>query len=334
MRIVIDGMGGDHAPDEIIKGVLASAAAHPDVDHLVTGPTSTLGQAFAANGSAPNIEIVDAPELIEMGEEPGKAVRSKPESSIVKGARMVKDGEADAFLSAGNTGATMAAALLQYGRISGIKRPAIATMMPAAAGPFMLLDAGATADCKPENLVQFAQMGAIYSRLVLGKEAPRVGLLNIGGEEEKGSVLYKEAHQLLKGAPVDFIGNVEGRNIFDNAADVVICDGFTGNVVLKVVEGVGENTLNFLKNGITSSLRAKAGGLLLKPVLKSFKRATDPDEIGGAPLLGIDGVCIIAHGGSSAKAIANACDVAIRTVRTDVIGEIANELHNGVKTDG
>ncbi len=315
-------MGGDYAPLEIVKGVAESARLRPEVSFIITGPKADILNEMGKYPSSDNIDVVDAPELIEMSEEPGKAVRGKKNSSIVVGTGLVKEGKADAFLSAGNTGAAMASALLDFGRIEGIKRPAIAVQMTTKKGKVLLLDAGANADCKPEYLPQFAVMGATYARDVLGVAKPRVGLLNIGGEAEKGSLFTKEAYKLLAEAPVDFDGNVEGKEMFSGDIDVVVTDGFTGNVVLKIVEGVGSLLLGMLKDGIMSSPRAKAGGFLLTPALMGMRRDIDPEETGGAVLLGLNGVCIIAHGSSSSKAIKNAVSVAVKSVENDVVEHI------------
>lgn len=322
VTIAVDGMGGDFAPLEIVKGVAESAALFPEAAFIITGPEAIIHAELEKYPSSGNVSVVDAPEIIEMSEEPGRAVRGKKNSSIVVGTGLVKDGKADAFLSAGNTGAAMASALLDFGRIEGVKRPAIALTLPTTTGRVLLLDAGANADNKPEYLPQFAVMGAIYDRDVLGVENPKVGLLNIGSEEEKGSTFTKEAYGLMRETAVNFIGNVEGRELMEGQVDVAVTDGFTGNIVLKVVEGVGVQLLSSLKNGILSGLRAKAGGFLLTPVLMDIKHHTDPEETGGAILLGLNKVCIIAHGSSSAKAIKNAVRVAITAVTNGVVEHI------------
>lgn len=330
IRIVVDGMGGDFAPAEIINGVIGAANARPEARFLVTGPAARLSHEFATHGTTPsNVEIIDAPSVIEMAEESSRALRTKRDSSIVVGVELVKQGRGDAFISAGNTGAATAAALLTYGRVAGVKRPAIAVVLPSQAGRFVLLDAGATADCKPEYLVQFARMGTTFSRLFIGVAEPRVGLLNIGGEAEKGSALYKETHQMLKAAGLNFVGNVEGREMFRGGADVVVADGFTGNVVLKVVEGAADNIFAALKEGVSASLRSKLGGWLLAPVFKGLKRRMDPEEVGGQLLLGVNGICVISHGGSNAKAIRSAIDVAATTVEVGLIADIARDMGHG-----
>ncbi len=322
VTIIIDGMGGDFAPVETVKGVAASAAKNPGTHFIITGPQVAIAAELSTHGNLDNVEIVDAPDVVDMGEEPGRAVRSKPNSSLVTAARLVKEGRGDAFISAGNTGAAMAAALLNCGRVAGIKRPAIGVILPSATGRFVLVDAGANADCKPEYIPQFALMGSVYAEQVLEIDRPRVGLLNIGGEPGKGSTFTKEAYKLLEESDVNFAGNVEGREVFEGQADVVVTDGFTGNVFLKVVEGVGKMLFDSLKENIAKGVTTKAGALLLKPALAEIRRRNDPEETGGAVLLGIDGVAIIAHGRSSATAIANAARVAISSVEHDVVGRI------------
>ncbi len=325
--LVIDGMGGDSAPSEIVKGVYKAAALHPDDRYILTGPVALLSMELDKIGDRlENVDIVNADQTIEMGEDPSRALRTKKDSSIVKGVRLVKDGQADAFISAGNTGATMAAALLTYGRIEGVHRPAIAIIVPHRTGKFLLLDAGATADCRPEHLVQFARMGSIYSQRVLGVDNPRVALLNIGEEKSKGNVLVKKAHSLLGEGSLNFTGNIEGQSMFEGNADVVVCDGFTGNVILKVVEGFAETTFGYIKKAVDDSIRAKIGGWFMMPVFKSLKKKVDYEEYGGAQLLGVNGVCIISHGSSHAKAIVSAIDVARRTVKANVIGETAKGM--------
>jgi phosphate acyltransferase len=330
ITIAVDGMGGDFAPTEIVKGVAESARANLGLSFIITGPKEVIEAELLAYPETPNVEIVDAPQVIEMAEEPSRAVRSKTESSLVVAARLVKEGRADAFISAGNTGAAMAAALLICGRTEGIKRPAIGVILPHRSGRFVMVDAGANADCKPEYLAQFAVMGSVYAEQVLEIKDPRVGLLNIGGEPEKGSSFTKEAYKLLAQAPVNFVGNIEGREVFEGAADVVVTDGFTGNIVLKVVEGVGMMLFDQIKDGIKKSIISKAGAALMKPVLSGLKRKNDPEETGGAVLLGINGVAIISHGRSSSKAIVNAIRVAAASVEHDIVGLIAQ----GVKNDG
>lgn len=328
ITIAVDGMGGDYAPREIVKGVAQYASSHAGLSFIITGPKEAIEAELLLYPQIMNVEIVDAPEIIEMAEEPGRAVRTKETSSLVVAARLVKEGKADAFISAGNTGAVMAAALLICGRIKGIKRPAIGVILPHRSGKYVMVDAGANADTKPEYLPQFAVMGSVYAEQVLGLEKPRVGLLNIGEEAEKGSSFTKEAYKLMEDAPVNFTGNVEGREVFEGAADVVVTDGFTGNIMLKLIEGVGNMVFEQIKDGIRKSVVSKAGAALMSPVLNGLKRKSDPEETGGAVLLGINGVAIIGHGRSSSKAIVNAIRVAATSVENDVVGLIAQGVQN------
>lgn len=322
VRVAIDGMGGDHAPSEVVKGVCEAAETYKTVHYLLTGVPDIIQTELNRFKNHANVEIVPASQVIEMGEEASKALRVKEDSSISVGARLVREGKADAFVSAGNTGAVMAAALLTFGRIKGVKRPAIAVPVQIPQGQFLLLDAGANADCKPEHLFQFAKMGAVYAERVWKVKNPTIGLLNIGEEEEKGSELTKQAHQLLKHADLNFVGNVQSREIFFGGTDVVVCDGFTGNIVLKVIEGVAGTIFSQMKTAVRRSVRMLVGSWLMLPVIGELREKADYEEYGGAQLLGVNGVCIISHGSSKAKAIRNAIRVAITTVRSDVIGEI------------
>ena len=324
---MVDAMGGDFAPDEIVDGVLEAIKEY-QVGVVLAGPEELLRQKLSAfDIEALGVEILDAPEIIGMAEHPGQAIRKKKNSSIVKGVRMVKEGQADAFVSAGNTGACMAASLFGYGRITGIDRPAIASVMPTDYGPVLLLDVGANADCKPQNLVQFAIMGQIYAEKILNIPKPSVGLLNIGEEEAKGNELSVATYQLLKADPsINFIGNIEGRDVFQGKANVVVCDGFVGNVFLKSAEGLANELMKMVKDAFSSSLLGKAGAALALPALKGLKKRLDYAEYGGAPLLGVSGVCIICHGSSKAKAIKNAIRVAKECVEKQVVTAIQYEL--------
>lgn len=323
VTVVVDAAGGDFAPESILEGVDAALAAHPTVRVLITGPASVVDP-FAA--SRQRVEAVATTEVIEMGEHPAAAVRSKKDSSIVVGARLVKEGRADAFFSAGSTGAAMAAATLVMGRITGVSRPAIATVIPTAGPPAVMLDVGANADCKPENLLQFAEMGAAYASVILGVAKPRVGLLNIGEEPAKGSVLAQESYKLLEASQPGFIGNIEGRDVTGGLADVIVTDGFTGNVALKLLEGTSETLFSQIKIAMTSSLPNKLAAAVLKPALARMKKRLDPDTYGGAPLLGVAGVCIIGHGSSGAAAVASAIGVAVQAVEGDLTGRIASAV--------
>jgi len=309
MRIALDAMGGDYAPEEVIKGA-AEAVNSPDIEKIfLVGHREIISQYVDDNN--PKLKIIHASEVITMDDHPGLAYRRKKDASISVATKLVKKGEAHAVISAGSTGAQMVAAIFGLGRIKGVERPAIGTVLPTLSGGKLLLDAGANADCKVENLLQFAQMGSLYVEKVLGIENPRVVLVNIGSEETKGNELTIKAYEkLIKMESVNFTGNIEGRNIPQGTADVMVCDGFVGNVVLKVIEGMAAAFGTLLKEEIDKSLRTKMGALLMLPALKGLKARMDYSEYGGAPLLGVDGISIICHGSSKAKAIANAIGVA------------------------
>jgi len=314
--IAVDAMGGDKAPGEIVAGA-RQAADELDVPVLLVGDPSVFEPG--------RLEVVAASEVIGMDEDPAVGVRRKKDSSLLRAAEAVRDGRASAMVSAGNTGATMGSALLRMGRLSGVSRPAIATPIPVPGStPTVLLDAGANADCQPAWLVQFAQMGSVFATERYGIAEPRVGLLSIGEEPTKGNALVKETHALLAaGVPgVRFVGNVEGRDVMTDAADVVVCDGFTGNVTLKALEG----SLTFMRDAVfgamTSTDEAVKASEVLIPLLLPLATELDPDTYGGALLLGVDGVCIISHGSSSARAIVNAVGVARDMVEQDLVGAL------------
>lgn len=331
MRIAVDAMGGDHAPSAPVAGAVAAARAGVG-EILLLGPRDLVARELRqAGGEGLPISLVHAGETIGADEQPVQAVRGKPDSSIVRGFGLVKEGKADAFVSAGNTGALMAAGLFVCGRIPGVKRPAIGSVFPTIDGRgCLVLDLGAHMGASPQNLCQYAMMGAIYAEDALGFDRPRVGLLNVGTEEHKGNELTKEAYQLLKGSRLNFVGNVEGRDIFSRAADVVVCDGFVGNVLLKTLEGLGQGILGLLRRELSSDLRARAGALLARPALKRFARTVDYREYGGAPLLGIDGVGIKCHGSSDGRAMANGISVAARVVTGQVVARIRAQLAEGL----
>lgn len=312
LPIAVDAVGGDKAPGEIVAGA-RQAADELGVPVVLVGPPDRVGDRLG-------LDLIECTEVIEMHDDPGASVRRKKDSSLVRAAEAVRDGKASAMVSAGNTGATMASALLRMGRIKGVARPAIATPIPVPGSmPTVLLDAGANAEVQPEWLVQFAQMGSAFATARYGIERPRVGLLSIGEEDSKGTVLVKEANALLRRAPsVHFVGNVEGRDLMTDQLDVVVTDGFTGNVALKAAEGV----LRFLQAKLLGVL-TEAGVLeQVWPLLESIVTDLDPDSHGGAMLLGVDGVCIISHGSSSARAIVNAVRVAKEMVEGDLIGAV------------
>jgi len=309
-------MGGDNAPDEIVAGALLAAASTGVVPVLVGPPGLATG----------GLELIEAHETIGMHEKPAEAVRAKPDSSLVAAHRAVADGRADAVVSAGNTGAMLAAGLIHLRRLPGALRPAIAVPIPTERGPSVLLDAGANADARPEHLLQFGHMGAIFAADVLGVADPEIRLLSIGEEPEKGNALTLEAHALLAASDLRFAGNAESRDLLAGAADVVVCDGFTGNVALKLLEGTIKTLLDSLRSEIAATPRGKLGGLLIRPAARRLRTRLDPDTYGGAYLLGLRGLSVIAHGNSSRDAIANAIRLAARGVERDVTGALSGRL--------
>jgi glycerol-3-phosphate acyltransferase PlsX len=309
--IAVDAMGGDRAPAVVVEGALAYLRDPGRASLILVGDEPVVRRELARLGADPAaFRLVHAPERVEMGEAAATSIRRKPNSSIAVCARLVKDGEAAALVSAGNTGAVVAASQLRLRPLPAVDRPAIATTVPTQHGGCVLLDVGANSDCKPIHLLQFAAMGAVLARGLLQRERPRVGLLSIGEESSKGNELVLATHELLARSTLDFIGNVEGRDIFRGAADVVVCDGFTGNVVLKFGESVVELLTSMLRREILRDTRSKLGAWILGPAFRRFRKQLDYAEYGGAPLLGVNGVVIIAHGSSSPKAIKNAIRVA------------------------
>ncbi|GAV31265.1 phosphate-acyl-ACP acyltransferase [Coriobacteriaceae bacterium EMTCatB1] len=323
VTVAVDAMGGDRAPEAVLPGVAAALQADPALTVALVGPDEVVAP-FATERS--RVTPVAASQVIAMDEHPANAVRSKPDSSIVVGCRLVRDGAADAFFSAGSTGACMAAATLIVGRAQGVSRPAIAAIIPAPSRPVVLLDIGANADCKPEHLVQFAFMGAAYARTMLGVAQPSVGLLNIGEEPTKGSALAQAAHALLAQRVPGFIGNVEGRDLPRGAVDVVVTDGFTGNVALKVMEGLSAVLFSEIKSAMTSSPVRAAAAAVLKGSLTQLKHRLDPDAYGGAPLLGIKRPCLIGHGSSGPEAIAAGIAAAARAARLGLVEIVARDV--------
>ncbi|WP_207708970.1 phosphate acyltransferase PlsX [Heliomicrobium undosum] len=332
MRIALDAMGGDHAPGEIVKGAI-EAAEELDLQILLVGRPDAIEPLLAeASASARSrLDIVAASEVIAMDESPATALRKKKDASIVVATRLVKEGRAQALVSAGSTGAQMAASLLGLGRISGIDRPAIATILPTLEGGKLLLDVGANSEAKPRNLLQFAHMGSIYAEKVMGIANPRVALLNIGEEETKGNELVLGAYGMLREAPLRFIGNVEGRDLFFGRADVIVCDGFVGNVVLKFGEGMVSALKTMIKDELKNSRMAQVGAFLATPALRGMGKRLDYAEYGGAPLLGVNGVSIICHGSSKAKAIKNALRVARQGVQQNFIAAIQEHIPGKVE---
>ena len=312
-RIALDAMGGDHAPDEIIAGAIR-ASEELDVEVLLVGDRAQIETYLKQHPASPqNLEIVDAEGVISMDEEPLTALRRKPKASINVAMELVKKNRADAVVSAGHSGAAMAAALLRLGRLKGIDRPAIGTVFPTllADKSVIVLDVGANVDCKPKYLEQFALMGTVYSKYVMGTEDPKVGLLNIGEEPTKGNDLALQTYERLEANPhIPFIGNAEGRDVLSGNFDVIVCDGFVGNVVLKFAEAVGEIVLSIMKEELPQGWRGMLGTAILKPNLKNLKQRIDHAEHGGALLFGVDGICIISHGSSRAPSIFNAVRLA------------------------
>lgn len=326
VKVVVDAMGGDDAPGVVLEGVGQAVAQDPSLTVILTGPEDVIVPFAAQHG---NVIAHPTTEVIGMGEHPAEAVRRKKDSSIVVGCRLVKDGEAGGFFSAGSTGACMSAATLVIGRIKGVKRPAIATVLPSPVAKVVFADMGANADCKPEYLVQFARMARVYAQVTLGIDNPSVGLLNIGEEETKGSEFAQECHRLMKEHVPNFRGNAEGRALALGGFDVIVTDGFTGNVALKVYEGVGMALLAGLKETIYSTTKSKIGGLLIKDALSKFKDEFSADKYGGAQLLGCKGVCLIGHGSSNAQAICSGVLATADAIRQDMPGRLAFALADG-----
>ncbi len=326
MRVALDAMGGDKTPVEIIKGALQAVNLYPELEKIfLVGKEEEIKKHL--NGNLEKIEIIDAREVIEMDDHPALAYRKKKDASITVATKLVKEGKADAIISAGNTGGQMTSSLFVLGRIKGISRPAIATPLPGMKGINLLLDSGANADCSVENLQQFALMGSIYAKKVLKKENPKVSLVNIGSERTKGNELSIKAYEELeKMDNINFVGNIEGREIPQGKTDVIVADGFVGNIVLKLIEGMGKVFTSLIKEEVSKSFVSKIGALLMKDALTGLKKKMDYAEIGGAPLLGVDGISIICHGSSDSKAIHNAIRVAIECKKEDYVQEIKNNL--------
>lgn len=338
MKIAIDAMGGDFAPEEIVKGAVSAVNNYPQVEIFLVGDKDKIERELENNKALnhPKITIYHASEVIEMHEQPANALRKKKDASIVVATRLVREKICDAAIAAGSTGAAVSAALLGLGRIKGIDRPAIATPFPTQKGYTVMLDSGANANSKPKNLVQSAIMGYHYARLMFNIDKPSIGLLSIGEESSKGNDLVKETYPLLEQLKtIPFYGNVEGRDIPKGTVDVVVCDGFVGNVVLKLAEGVIVNLANIVKECIMNSgWMGKLGALLLQPTIKKLKKQLDYTEYGGAPLLGVNGIFLISHGSSKAKQIDSAVRIAAELVEKDLVQEISKSLEEeGVQKD-
>jgi glycerol-3-phosphate acyltransferase PlsX len=325
--IAVDAMGGDDAPRHVVDGALA-AARHFDLGVTLIGPTAVIDAELRrhADVDARRLRVVEAPDVVTMEESPSAALRRKPGASIKVAAEAVAREEAAGLFSAGHTGATVMAAYGAFGMLPGVDRPALAATIPTARRPAVLLDVGASVECRPHHLLQFAVMGSVYARVALGIETPRVGLLSIGHEATKGNELTREAHRLLKAAPLCFIGNVEARDVYSGQADVIVCDGFTGNVALKISEGLVEVVGGLLSEELSRTFTMRVGSLLTRRALRHFRRRVDYSEYGGAPLLGVNGVTIVGHGRSSAKAVRNAVAMAYRFAADHFIERIEREI--------
>jgi phosphate acyltransferase len=326
MKIALDAMGGDDAPSSIVAGAVEAARAF-NVEIVLVGDETAVRRELAHHGGEGlPISVVHASQVVEMHESPSSVIRRKRKSSIWIATELVKKGEASAVISAGNTGAAMATALLQLGPLKGVERPAIVTLLPTLTGVALMLDVGANVDCKPHQLFQFAVMGHIYAERIMEWSRPRIGLLSIGEEDTKGNELTREAFKLLKNCPLNFIGNVEGRDVYLGTTDVIVCDGFIGNVALKISEGIADTIFKLLRQEISKSVLGKLGYLLLRSSFGNFKRRIDYAEYGGAPLLGVNGVSIICHGRSSPKAIRNAVRVSKDFVDRDLNGHLQRDI--------
>jgi glycerol-3-phosphate acyltransferase PlsX len=323
VRVAVDAMGGDRAPQEIVAG--AREARADAIVPVLYGPREVIAPL------APDLDVVDAPQIVGMHEKPADAARDKRDSSLFAACRAVGQGRADVVVSAGNTGAMLAAGLLEIGRLPDVSRPAIAAPLPARRGPSVLIDAGANADARPEHLLQFAHMGSIFAEQIIGIVRPGVGLLSIGEEPEKGNRLTREAHALLAADGLRFVGNVEGRLLLEGAADVVVCDGFTGNMALKVLEGTIRTVLDEFREEMMRSTRGKLGGLMIRPAANGLRRRLDPDTYGGGYLLGLKGLAVVAHGNSSRRAIASAIQLGARGVQNAVVERMAASLAQRVE---
>ena len=326
-HILLDAMGGDNAPQAVVDGCVLALGKYPDVKITLVGQQGVIEALLKAHSyDASRLAVLHASEVITTEEAPVNAIRAKRDSSLTVALRMLRDGQAEGFISAGSTGAVLAGSQLILKTIKGIHRPALAPMLPTAKEPALLIDCGANVDCKPINLEQFAVMGTAYMRVVEGRETPRVGLINIGAEEEKGNALVKEAHQRLKALPINFVGNVEAREIPSGDVDVLVCDAFVGNVVLKFMEGLAGTLFDMLKKELYAKPRYKLGALLAKGAFRNFKKSMDYSEYGGAPLLGVNGCVFKSHGSSDAKAICSTVGQMRQFIEGDTVAAIAQQI--------
>ncbi|WP_446010359.1 phosphate acyltransferase PlsX [Candidatus Electrothrix sp.] len=334
MKIALDAMGGDQGPELLIDGACCALRKNKELSIILLGPEDLLKkqveQCADLGSLAQRVFIEHAPETVAMEESPVVAIRKKKNSTIMRGFDLVKNGQADAVVSAGHSGATMAAAIRKLGRLEGVSRPGIASLFPTCKAPVMLMDIGANVDCRPQHLLQFAIMASSCYALLQNRKNPRVGLLSIGSEPGKGNALIKETHELLSQSKLNFAGNVEGRDVYSGDLDVVVCDGFVGNISLKISEGLAEAAMQMLKDEIMKSLQAKIGYLLIRKAFAAFRKRVDYAEYGGAPLLGINGIGIICHGSSSSVAICNAIGEAAKLVENKVNDSIVQSLHQYV----
>ncbi|MER3475217.1 MAG: phosphate acyltransferase PlsX [Armatimonadota bacterium] len=326
MHIAVDAMGGDYAPREVVQGCLSVAREMPLVDITLVGDQERISEELRGAPVPANVHIRHASEVIGMGESPVYAIRRKRDASIVVCAQMVQDGEADAFFSAGNSGAVMAVSALQIGRIPGIERPAIAAAIPCKTGRFVLIDAGANVDCDPSHLLEFAIMGSVYAQVILNIANPTIGLLSNGEEEGKGNQVVKVAHKLLHQSGLPFVGNIEGKDVFDGKADVVVCDGFVGNVALKIGEGTASFMVSLIEEEVRRNPLLMVPLTMFRGVIRRLKQRTDYAEYGGAHLLGVRKVCVIGHGRSHASAIANGVRLTVRSVQERMAERIEDAL--------
>ncbi len=331
MKIVVDAMGGDHAPEAVVEGALMAASEY-STEIILTGLSETVQTILDRLDPVHKlpVQVVHADEVVEMHDLPGKVLRSKRKSSMKIGLDLLKEGTASAFVSAGNTGAVLAYSTVILRPLKGVDRPAIAIQLPTLKGNAILLDAGANVDCKTSQLFQFGIMGHVFAEYILGKENPRVGLLSIGEEDGKGNEIVKEVFQMLKASHINFIGNIEGKEVYRGNADVIVCDGFTGNIALKISESLAEMIGTNLKRMFQNNWASKLGYLLLKPQLDQFKKKVDYSETGGAPLLGVNGVVIIAHGNSSPKAIKNAINRARELCEKNINEHIREDIESNL----
>lgn len=328
MKIAVDAMGGDFAPVAIVEGTIQALKKYDDIKELfLVGDEATVRAECARHGKMdPRVTIVHSTQVVDMSDSAIEGVRRKRDSSVSRAVDLVKEGKADAIVSAGHTGAAVAATTIKLRMLEGVERPGIATVMPTEHNLFVLIDAGANINARPIELLQYGIMGSLYSKYLLGFETPRVGLMSIGEEDVKGNELTKETFKLLEQSTLNFVGNVEGNDVFEGKVEVIVCDGFVGNVVLKTAESLATNFFKWIKTELTRNPIRKAGGLLAKNAFKTLKKKTDPAEYGGAPLLGINGVCIIGHGSSSPKAVCNAIRVARESINNQLTHHIVNEI--------